>query len=57
MCVYVCVCDYVCSYHWDLKGCHIYIHPLNTKLYLSDLKTQFVPRNKHTLLRFQNPVS
>ena len=27
-------------------------NPLSTKLYLSDLKTQFVPRSKHSLLRF-----
>ena len=27
-------------------------NPLSTKLYLSDLKTHFVPRSKHTLLRF-----
>ena len=25
------------------------INPLSTKFYLSDLKTQFVPRRKHTL--------
>jgi hypothetical protein len=28
------------------------INPLSTKLYLSDLKTQVVPRSKHSLLRF-----
>ena len=28
-----------------------YIKPLSTKLYLSDLKTQLVPRSKHSLLR------
>ena len=28
------------------------INPLSTKVYLSDLKTQFVPRSKHSLLRF-----
>ena len=27
------------------------INPLSTKLYLYDLKTQFVPRSKHSLLR------
>ena len=27
-------------------------NPLSTKLYLSDLKTHFVPRNKHSLLQF-----
>ena len=26
-------------------------NPLSTKLYLSDLKTHFVPRSKHSLLR------
>ena len=36
-------CLYVCVYM---------INPLSTKLYLSDLKTQFVPRSKHSLLRF-----
>jgi hypothetical protein len=30
------------------------INHLTTKLYLSDLKTQFVPRSKHSLPRFQN---
>ena len=25
------------------------VNPLSTKLYLSDLKTQFVPRRKHSL--------
>ena len=28
------------------------INPLSTKLYLSDLKTHFLPRSKHSLLRF-----
>ena len=28
------------------------INPFSTKLYLSDLKTHFVPRSKHSLLRF-----
>ena len=28
------------------------INPLRTKLYLSDLKNQTVPRSKHSLLRF-----
>ena len=27
------------------------INPLSMKLYLSDLKTQFVPRSKHSLPR------
>jgi hypothetical protein len=27
-------------------------NPLRTKIYLSDLRTQFVPRSKHSLLRF-----
>ena len=31
---------------------NIIINPLSTKLYLSDLKTHFVPRSKHSLLRF-----
>jgi hypothetical protein len=30
----------------------LYINPLSTKLYLSDLKTHFLPRSKHSLLRF-----
>ena len=29
----------------------LHINPLSTKLYLSDLKTHFVPRRKHSLLR------
>ena len=33
-------------------GLELVINPLITKLYLSDLKTQFVPRSKHSLLRF-----
>ena len=34
-------------------GSHLtYFNLLSTKLYLSVLKTQFVPRTKHTLLRF-----
>ena len=28
------------------------INPLSTKLYLPNLKTHFVPRSKHSLLRF-----
>ena len=28
------------------------LNPLSTKLYLSDLKIHFVPRSKHSLLRF-----
>ena len=31
---------------------YLNINPLSTKLYLSDLKTHFVPRSKHSLLRF-----
>ena len=29
-----------------------WINPLSTELYLSNLKTHFVPRSKHSLLRF-----
>ena len=29
-----------------------HLNPLSTKLYLSDLKTHFVPLSKHSLLRF-----
>jgi len=32
-------------------------YPLRTKLYPSDLKTQFVPRNKHYLPRFLKQLS
>ena len=31
---------------------YIEINPLSTKVYLSDLKTHFIPRSKHSLLLF-----
>ena len=34
-------------------GMDALINPLSTKLYLSNLKIQFVPRSKHSLLRFK----
>ena len=34
------------------KNTFCFINHLSTKLYLSDLKTHFVPRSKHSLLRF-----
>jgi len=33
------------------------LNPLGTKLYLSFLKTQSVPRSKHPLLRLYKPIS
>ena len=36
---------------WHSQG-QVHFNPLSTKMYLSDLKTQFVPRSKHSLLRF-----
>ena len=35
----------------------VQINPLITKLNLSNLKTQFVPRSKHYLPRLQKPIS
>ena len=34
------------------KNKHSNFNPLNTKIYLLDLKAQFVPRIKHSLPRF-----
>ena len=34
-----------------LRATMLNINPLRTKLYLSDLKTQFVPHSKHSLPR------
>jgi hypothetical protein len=33
-----------------------YINPLGTKVYLSQLETQSVPRSKHSLPRLQKPI-
>jgi hypothetical protein len=32
-------------------------NPLRTKLYLSEFKTQFVPRSKHSLPQLYKPIS
>ena len=41
-----------CQQHTPLKSNDwMLFNPLSTKLYLSDLKTHFVPRSKHSLLR------
>ena len=33
------------------------INPLSTKMYLYDLKIHFVPRSKHSMPRFEKPIS
>ena len=36
----------------EINSTGVHINPLSTKLYLSDLKTNFLPHSKHSLLRF-----
>jgi hypothetical protein len=49
-----------CIYSLDFLLCFTIFESLTlyrTKLYLSDLKTQFVPRSKRFLPRLQKPIS
>ena len=58
VCPYSCLSCPSCKSHLSVQYyviCYLFFstlhNPLSTKMYLSDLKTQFVPRRKHSLSR------